>query len=66
MMFAQNTAPGTIMVKIIEPPQRGPVGELADVLVGAFGITGAIVIAALVFGGVMGGVLYFVRSKRGL
>jgi membrane protein DedA with SNARE-associated domain len=59
---AQQSAP--IIVKIVETP-GDPTG-LAGVLIGALGLTGALVLLALVLGAVMGGILYFARSRRPL
>ena len=53
-----------IIVKIVETP-RDPTG-LADVLVGALGLTGALLLMALVLGLLAGGILYFARSRRPL
>jgi hypothetical protein len=50
-----------IIVKIIEPPAE--VSALADVLLGALGITGIIVLAAVVLGVLMAGILFFVRWR---
>jgi hypothetical protein len=55
-----------IIVRLVETPRRGPVGEIADVLVGAFGLTGVIVLGAVVLGAGMALILYLVRSRRGL
>jgi len=50
-----------IIVKIVEP-NRDPTG-LAGVLVGALGLTGVIVLAALVFALIFGTVLFWWRSR---
>ena len=50
-----------IIVKIVETP-HDPTG-LADVLIGSLGLTGAIVLLALVMGGLFGGVLFWYRSR---
>ena len=50
-----------IIVKIVEPP-GDPTG-LAAVLLGALGLTGAIVVIAVVLGLVMAGVLSWIRSR---
>jgi hypothetical protein len=57
-------SPAPIIVKIVETP-RDPTG-LADVLVGALGLTGALLLMALVLGIVAGGILYFARSRHPL
>ena len=50
-----------IIVKIVEPP-GDPTG-LAAVLIGALGLTGAIVVIAVLLGLVMAGVLSWIRSR---
>ena len=59
-MIALQSSP--IIVKIIEPP-HDPTG-LAGVLIGAIGLTGVIVLAAVTFGLVFGALIFWVRSKR--
>jgi hypothetical protein len=51
-----------IIVKIIEP-NRDPTG-LAGVLIGALGLTGAIVLLALVAAAIFGVALFWYRSRR--
>jgi len=51
-----------IIVKIVEPP-HDPTG-LAGVLIGAIGLTGVIVLAAVTLGLVLGALIFWVRSKR--
>jgi hypothetical protein len=48
-----------IVVKILEPPER----TLADVVVGAMGLTGLIVVLALVLGVGLAGLMFWVRSR---
>jgi hypothetical protein len=60
--FAQQGSP--IIVKIVETP-RDPTG-LADVLIGALGLTGVLVVMALALGLLVGGILFFARSRRPL
>jgi hypothetical protein len=48
-----------IIVRIIEPPHN----ELRDVLLGALGVTGAIVLVALVLGVLVGGLMFWMRSR---
>ena len=50
-----------IIVKIVEPP-GDPTG-LAAVLIGALGLTGVIVLIAVLLGLVMAGVLSWIRSR---
>ena len=53
-----------IIVKLLETP-HDPTG-LADVLIGSLGLTGAIVLLALVSGALFAGVLFWVRSRNPL
>jgi hypothetical protein len=50
-----------IIVKIM-PPEGDPTG-LADVLLGALGLTGVLVLLAIIAAIVFGGVLFWVRSR---
>ena len=60
-MFLQ-TKP--IIVKIIPPETKGELAGLSDVLLGSLGLTGVIVIAAVLLGLVMAGILFWVRSRE--
>ena len=51
-----------VIVKIIEPP-KDPTG-LADVLVGALGLTGVLGLAAVSIGIAIGAVIFWMRSRR--
>jgi hypothetical protein len=50
-----------IIVRLVEPP-HDPTG-LSEVLVGALGLTGAIVLLALVAAVIFGSVLFWIRSR---
>ena len=50
-----------IIVRIIDPPPD--ISGLADVLLGALGITGVITVAALVVGVGFAGLLFWIRSR---
>jgi hypothetical protein len=52
-------------VKIIEPPNK-ELGGLSDVLLGSLGLTGILVLGALVAALIFGGVLFWIRSRHGL
>jgi hypothetical protein len=60
-MFLAQQAP--IIVKLA--PKRDPTG-LADVLLGALGLTGVLVLGALLLGAAFAGILFFIRSRRPL
>lgn len=49
------------IVRIIEPPSE--LAGLADVLLGALGLTGVLVLAAVLFGVVLAGVILWFRSR---
>jgi len=53
----QNANP--VIVKIITPPKdESGLSQLADVLIGSLGLTGAIVLSALVLGAVLAGGMF--------
>jgi len=56
-----SAAQRPFIVKLVELPSD-PTG-LADVLIGALGLTGAIVVIAVLLGFVMGAVLFWIRSR---
>lgn len=68
MLFAAQQQPAKpnspIIVRVITPP-RDPTG-IADVIVGSIGLTGAIVLLAIVLGLVMAGILFWFRSGNPL
>jgi hypothetical protein len=51
-----------VIVKLVEEP-HDPTG-LGSVLIGALGLTGVIVLAALVAALIFGSVLFWIRSRR--
>ena len=53
-----------VIVKIIEPPSD-PLG-LADTLVTALGLTGALVLLAIVAGAIVAGAMFLLRSRNPL
>ena len=51
-------------VKIIEPNRDTTgLGALRDVMIGSIGLTGVIVLLAIVSGAVVAGILFWVRSR---
>ena len=54
-----------VVVKIIRPPEK-ELGGLADVLLGSLGLTGIMVLGALVAAVIFGSVLFWIRSRTGL
>jgi hypothetical protein len=61
---AQQGQPASPMiVKIIEP-KKDAVGGLADVLIGALGLTGVMVLLAILAAAVFAGLLFWMRSRK--
>ena len=58
----QTEPSSPIIVKIIEP-NKDPTG-LADVLIGALGLTGVMVLCAVVAAAVFAAVLFWSRSRK--
>jgi hypothetical protein len=58
LMFQQNP----IIVQVVQQPVEST--SLADVLIGAIGLTGALVLLALLLGGMFGGLLIGVKLLR--
>jgi hypothetical protein len=52
-----------IIVRIIETP-KDPTEGLADVLLGALGVTGLIFVTAIVMGVMTAALLYWLRSRE--
>jgi hypothetical protein len=55
-------SPNPIMVRVIEQPVEST--TIADVLIGALGLTGALLGAAAVLGALLGGVLIGIKLLR--
>jgi len=51
-----------VMVKVVEQPVKTT--SVADVLIGAFGLTGVLVLLALTLGAIFGGILIGVKKLR--
>lgn len=52
-----------IIVTITEPAAKSELSGLADVLLGSLGLTGVIVVAAVLFGAALACVMFWVRSR---
>jgi hypothetical protein len=53
-----------VIVKIISPPKdESGLSQLADVLIGSLGLTGAIVVGAMLLGAVMAGLMFLWRRR---
>jgi hypothetical protein len=57
-MMIQNP----IIVRVIQPPTEST--TVGDVLIGAIGLTGVLVLVALLLGGVFGGILIGIKIFR--
>jgi hypothetical protein len=57
-MMIQNP----IIVRVIQPPTEST--TVGDVLIGAIGLTGVLVVVALLLGGVFGGILIGIKIFR--
>jgi hypothetical protein len=60
MLFDIQSQP--VMVRVIETPVDST--SVADVLIGAIGLTGVLVLVAVLLGGVLGGLLIGVKKLR--
>ena len=58
-----NLQSNPIIVKIVQPEAKSELSGLADVLLGSLGLTGVIVLAAVVMGAALAGVMFWVRSR---
>jgi hypothetical protein len=58
MMIQQSP----IIVRVIQPPTEST--TVADVLIGAIGLTGMLVVVALLLGAVFGGILIGIKILR--
>ena len=63
LALAQSQADKPVIVKIIPPEQKSELSGLADVLLGSLGLTGVIVLAAVLLGALMAAVMFWVRSR---
>lgn len=71
MLAAQQQPPPSqplpgkpMIVRVITPP-HDPTG-ISDVIIGAIGLTGFIVLLAIVLGVVMAGIMFWMRSRNPL
>ena len=61
--LSQSQPGKPIIVRIPQDPPKSELSGLADVLLGSLGLTGVIVVAAVLLGAVMAGVMFWVRSR---
>jgi ABC-type phosphate transport system permease subunit len=64
LALSQAQPSNPIIVRIPQDPPKSELSGLADVLLGSLGLTGVIVIAAVLLGAVMAGVMFWVRSRE--
>jgi len=62
--LSQSQPAKPIIVKIIPPEAKSELSGLADVLLGSLGLTGIIVVAAVLAGALLAGVMFWVRSRQ--
>jgi hypothetical protein len=62
--LSQAQPSGPIIVSIPKDPPKSELSGLADVLLGSLGLTGVIVIAAVLMGALMAGLMFWVRSRQ--
>ena len=60
MLFAIQSQP--VMVRVVQQPVEST--SVADVLIGAIGLTGVLILVTVVLGGVLGGLLIGVKKLR--
>ena len=60
MLFAIQSQP--VMVRVVQTPVDST--SVADVLIGAIGLTGVLILVAVLLGGVLGGLLIGVKKLR--
>ena len=61
-MLALQSAPDDtdgVIVRLIEPPDT----RIADTLINALGLAGALLLGAVLFGLIVGGVVFWFRSR---
>lgn len=59
MLFALQTP---VMVRVVEQPVEST--TVADVLIGVIGLTGVLILVALLLGGLFGGILIGIKKFR--
>ena len=52
----------SVIVRVVEPPVEPT--TVADVLIGAIGLTGALIVGALLLGALFGGILIGIKKVR--
>ena len=65
LALAQSVPGKPIIVRIPQEPAKSELSGLSDVLLGSLGLTGVIVLAAVLLGAAMAAVMFWVRSRDG-
>ena len=60
MLFAVQSEP--VMVRVVQPAVEET--SVADVLIGSIGLTGVLILVAVVLGAILGGVLIGIKKLR--
>ena len=61
---AQQPPSAPFVVRIVEKSDPAGLGQLAGILLGSLGLTGALVVLAALLGLTMAGLLYWIRSRQ--
>jgi len=63
LLFAIQQQPSDPVVVTITDPDKSEFAQLSDVLLGSLGLTGVLVLAAILAACVFAGVLFWLRSR---
>ena len=66
LLWALQQQPDAPVVIDITPPAKGDPTGLSDVLIGALGLSGVLILCAVLLAAVFAGVLFLWRSRVGL
>ncbi len=66
LLWALQQQPDAPVVIDITPPSKGDPTGLSDVLVGALGLSGVLILCAVLLAAVFAGILFLWRSRTGL
>jgi hypothetical protein len=64
-LLLQQPPDSPVIVNITEPPKGDPTG-LSDVLIGALGLSGVLILCAVILAVLLAGALFLWRSRVGL
>jgi hypothetical protein len=63
LLLQAPQTPAPFIVKLVEPEKSSTWQRLAGILLGSLGVTGVIVLAAVVAGTIFAAVLFWLRSR---